>query len=182
MSKEHTILINRCKKGDEKAMMQIYDLYCEAMFHIACRYLNNEDAKDAMQDSFLKAFAKLDTFKEDYTFGAWLKRIVINQCIDELKKKRLEFTDADITSLSIEDETNAWHFDTEISKAQIITAIEKLPRKHQVVVKLYLIEGYDHEEISTILDIPIKTSRTHLRRGRLQLRELLKTHYNETGY
>ncbi|WP_298904719.1 RNA polymerase sigma factor [uncultured Psychroserpens sp.] len=182
MSKEHTILINRCKKGDEKAMMQIYDLYCDAMYQIACRYLNKEDAKDAMQDSFLKAFAKLESFKEDYTFGAWLKRIVIHQCIDELKKKRLAFTDSDIANLTIEDESNGWDFDTEISKEQIKAAIEKLSNKHQVVVKLYLIEGYDHDEISKILDIPVKTSRTHLRRGRLKLQELLKTHYNETGY
>ncbi|WP_298898843.1 RNA polymerase sigma factor [uncultured Psychroserpens sp.] len=182
MSKAHTILINRCKKGDEKAMMRIYDLYCDAMYQIACRYLNEEDAKDAMQDSFLKAFAKLENFTERYTFGSWLKRIVINQCIDQLKKKRLEFVASEISDLSIEGDDNNWDFDSEITKQHILDAIEKLPSKHQVVVKLYLIEGYDHEEISSIIDIPIKTSRTHLRRGKLQLKNLLKTHYNETGY
>ena len=182
MSKDHNILIKRCKKGDDKAMMQIYDLYCDAMYHIACRYLNDEDAKDAMQESFLKAFSKLDNFSPDFTFGAWLKRIVINQCIDELKKKRLEFIETDVIHLKIEDDTNDWAFSSEISKQHILTAIETIVDKYKVVVKLYLIEGYDHEEISSILDIPIKTSRTHLRRGRLQLQELLKTHYNEARY
>ncbi|MEH6535639.1 MAG: RNA polymerase sigma factor [Psychroserpens sp.] len=182
MSKTHSILINRCKKGDEKAMMQIYDMYCDAMYQISCRYLNEEDAKDAMQESFIKAFNKLNSFTEDFTFGSWLKRIVINHCIDELKKKRLEFVESEITNLSIEDNENDWNFDAAITKQQVFDAIGKLPSKHQIVVKLYLIEGYDHEEISNIIDIPIKTSRTHLRRGRIQLQELLKTHYNEARY
>jgi RNA polymerase sigma-70 factor (ECF subfamily) len=182
MSKDHNILIKRCKTGDEKAMLQIYDLYCDAMYHIACRYLNEEDAKDAMQESFIKAFSKLDQFSPEFTFGSWLKRIVINHCIDDLKKKRLEIIETDVINLTIEDAANDWMCSSEISKHQVLAAIENLPNKHQVVVKLYLIEGYDHEEISSILDIPIKTSRTHLRRGRLQLRDLLKTQYNEARY
>ncbi|MFT4804608.1 MAG: RNA polymerase sigma factor (sigma-70 family) [Psychroserpens sp.] len=182
MSKDHNILIKRCKAGNEKAMLQIYDLYCDAMYHVACRYLNEEDAKDSMQESFIKAFSKLDSFSPDFTFGSWLKRIVINQCIDHLKKKRLEFMETDVINLPMEEDANDWMFSSEISKQDILDAIEKLPTKHQTVVKLYLIDGYDHEEISSILDIPIKTSRTHLRRGRLQLRDLLKTQYNEARY
>jgi RNA polymerase sigma-70 factor (ECF subfamily) len=94
----------------------------------------------------------------------------------------LEIIETDVINLTIEDAANDWMFSSEISKHQVLAAIENLPNKHQVVVKLYLIEGYDHEEISSILDIPIKTSRTHLRRGRLQLRDLLKTQYNEARY
>ncbi|MDG5492076.1 RNA polymerase sigma factor [Psychroserpens sp. SPM9] len=182
MPKTQTILIQRCKKGDDKAMMQIYDLYCEAMYRIACRYLNDEDAKDAMQESFIKAFHKIDHFTENFTFGVWLKRIVINHCIDELKKKRLLFEDSDVYNLTMETDANNWDFDAEITKQQILDAIEKLPSKYKIVVKLYLIEGYDHKEISGILEIPVQTSRTHLRRGRLQLRDFLKTHYNEARY
>ncbi|WP_299334321.1 sigma-70 family RNA polymerase sigma factor [uncultured Psychroserpens sp.] len=181
MSKANAILIDRCKKGDEAAMMQLYDLYCDAMFQIACRYLNEEDAKDAMQDSFLKAFTKLDSYQSDFTFGVWLKRIVINQCIDQLKKKRLNFIESELNDLTIEDDNN-WEFHSEITKQQVLNAIEKLSNKYQIVVKLYLIEGYDHEEISSILDIPKQTSRTHLRRGRLQLQNLIKTYYNEARY
>ena len=181
MSKDHNFLIERCKKGDEKAMMQIYDAYCDAMFQISCRYLNDEDAKDAMQDSFIKAFSNIESYQPEFTFGSWLKRIVINQCIDQLKKKRLEFVETDLISLKIEDE-NDWTFSSEISKQQVLSAIETLDHKYQVVVKLYLIEGYDHEEISSILEIPVKTSRTHLRRGKLKLRDLLKIQYNEARY
>lgn len=164
------------------AQMQLYDQYCNAMFTVACRYLNNEeDAKDAMQEGFLKAFINLDDYKPEATFGAWLKRIVINQCLDVLKKNKVEFSTVEISELKIVDGDD-WSFDSNINKNDILNAIEQLNEKHKVVVTLYLIEGYDHAEISEILDIPIKTSRTHLRRGKLKLQELLKQKYNEARY
>jgi RNA polymerase sigma factor (sigma-70 family) len=182
MSKEINLLIKLCKKGNPKAQMQVYTLYCEAMFFITSRYLKNEEeAKDAMQECFLKAFSKLETYTEVITFGAWLKRIVINHCIDVLKKKQLETVSLESYPLEIIDDDN-WDFEVEISKEMILSAIENLHQKHQLVVKLYLIEGYDHTEISEILEIPIKTSRTHLRRGKLQLQELLKTEKYEARY
>lgn len=178
---DHTLL-KRCKKGNEMAQMQIYDSYCNAMFNIACRYLKNqEDAKDAMQDGFLKAFLTIETYKPQATFGAWLKRIIINQCLDVLKKNKLEFAAVEVSELQIIDEDN-WNFDSTITKHQIITAIETLNEKYKIVVKLYLIEGYDHKEISEILEIPVKTSRTHLRRGKLKLQTILKQNYNEARH
>ena len=182
MSKEINLLIKRCKKGNQKAQMQVYNLYSEAMFFIASRYLKNEEAaKDAMQEGFLKAFLKLEFYTEKTTFGAWLKRIIINHCIDVLKKNELETVSLDKYSLEIIDEEN-WNFDIEITKDFILSALEKLNLKHQIVVKLYLIEGYDHQEIAEILEIPIKTSRTHLRRGKLQLKELLKPQKHEARH
>lgn len=182
MPKEHSLIIKKCRNGNAKAQMKIYDLYCGAMFNITCRYLKNkEDAKDVMQEGFLKAFTSIDKYKETHTFGAWLKRIMINQCIDTLRKQKVEFLDTDVEQLEVFDDVT-WDFDITISKKCILENIEKLVQKHKVVVKLYLIEGYDHEEISQILEIPIKTSRTHLRRGKLQLKQLLKTKHNETRY
>lgn len=178
MSKENHLLIHQCKKGNRKAQMQLYDQYCEAMFSIACRYLPDEEAKEAMQEAFLKALLSVQKFDMNVTFGAWLKRIVIHQCVDELRKKKLETTSIESFSLEISDDED-WMFDAQISKKQILDAIEKLPIKHKLVVKLYLLEGYDHTEISEILGIAVKTSRTQLRRGKLQLRELLKVHLNE---
>lgn len=181
MPKEINLLIHQCKKGNQKAQMQVYDLYCEAMYTVACRYLSDEEAKDAMQEAFLKAFLKIDSYVKTATFGSWLKRIVINQCIDELKKRKLETVYVDKYSLEVIDDDD-WMFDIVISKQEIIDAIEELSKTYQLVVKLYLIEGYDHTEISEILKIPIKTSRTQLRRGKLQLRELLKLKKNEARY
>ncbi|MFY0628811.1 MAG: RNA polymerase sigma factor [Flavobacteriaceae bacterium] len=182
MSKEIHLLIEQCKKGNQKAQLQIYNLYCEAMFFIACRYLKNEEeAKDAMQEGFLKAFLKIDVNVKEQALGSWLKRIVINQCIDILKKKKLETVSLENSPLEIIDDDN-WTFDTEITKEDILKAIEKLTKKHQLVINLYLIEGYNHTEISEILNIPIKTSRTHLRRGKLQLQEFLKEKRHEARY
>lgn len=174
MSKELNFLILKSKKGNQRAQIKLYDLFCEAMFFISCRYLKNEEeAKDAMQDAFLKAFLNLESYKEDTSFGSWLKKIVINTCIDTLKKKKIETISLDNYPLEVLDD-NDWNFDVKIDKKEIIEAIEKLKIKYQLVVKLYLIEGYDHSEISEILNIPIKTSRTQLRRGKMELRNLLK--------
>ena len=175
MSKELNLLIKNSKRGNQKAQIKLYDLFSEAMFFISYRYLKNEEeAKDTMQDAFLKAFLSLDTFKEDTSFGSWLKRIVINTCIDKLKKKSIETVSLENYPLEVLDD-NDWNFDVKIDRIEIIDAIESLKTKYQLVVKLYLLEGYDHSEISEILKIPIKTSRTQLRRGKLELRNLLKT-------
>lgn len=179
MSKEIQFLVKQSKKGSKKAQMQLYDLHCKAMFAIACRYIkNDEEAKDSMQDGFLKAFMSLDSFIEGTNFSSWLKKIIINTCLDALKKKRL-------VTISLDDEpimltaVEHWNFDTRISKAQILEAIDNLSDKYQIVVKLYLLEGYDHSEISEILNIPIKTSRTQLHRGKIALQKSLK--YKEYG-
>ena len=176
-----TKLIKLCKKGNEVAEMQLYDTYAQAMFTIACRYLNEEDAKDAMQDGFLKAFRNIEKYEPEFTFGAWLKRIIINQCLDVLKRNKLEFDEIEVSGLQIINDDD-WNFESTITKAEILFAISQLNEKYKIVVQLYLLEGYDHQEISEILEIPIKTSRTHLRRGKLKLQDLLKQKYNEARY
>lgn len=182
MPTNHQLLIEKCKKGDERAQLQLYDNYCDAMFAVACRYLkDSEEAKDAMQESFLKAFLKLDSFEATISFGAWLKRIVINQCIDVLKQKKLATISMEHIPLEIVDDED-WNFDTTITKQQIEAAVDSLPEKYSLVVKLYLMEGYDHTEISEILNIAVKTSRTQLRRGKLLLREKLNKKIHEARY
>jgi RNA polymerase sigma factor (sigma-70 family) len=171
-------LIKKCRAGDQKSQIQVYDLYCEAMYNIAYRYLGSEeDAKDATQDGFLKAFTRLNQFNGKFSFGSWLKRIIINQCIDKIKRIEIETIELD-GEIEILDDDN-WEVDISITKEFILETISKLPQKYQVVLKMYLIEGFDHHEISTILKIPLKTSRTHLRRGKLKLKELLKESKNE---
>lgn len=182
MQNQINSLIKACKKGNQIAQMQVYDQYAQAMFTIACRYLKDEEeAKDVMQEGFLKAFMNIENYRPEATFGAWLKRIIINQSLDVLKKRKLEFSATEVETLEIIEDDN-WEFDSSITKQDIIKAIEQLNRKHKIVVQLYLIEGYDHQEISEILNIPIKTSRTHLSRGKAKLRDLLKLRYNEARY
>lgn len=183
MSEKINLLIKKCICGDQKAQMHLYDLYCEAMYYIACRYLLDEDeAKDAMQEGFLKAFMKLESYTDQTSFGAWLKKIIINQCIDVLKKKKLETISIEENILEVIDNDSSWEYELEITKEAIIDAINNLSEKYKLVLQLYLIEGYDHSEISEITGLPVKTSRTHLRRGKYLLRELLNKKKYETGY
>jgi len=175
MSKEIDLLILESKKGNKKAQIKLYDLFSEAMFFISFRYLKNEEeAKDAMQDGFLKAFLNIENYTSEASFGAWLKRIIINTCIDILKKRQIQTVSLEVESFEISTEED-WNFNSLITKETIVEAVEKLDLKYQLVVKLYLLEGYDHSEISEILNIPVKTSRTRLRRGKLALQKTLKT-------
>ena len=98
-------IVEDCKKNDAKAQMQLYDMYCDAMFIIAQRYVkDNFVAEDMMQDAFIKVFKNIDSFKGEVAVGAWIKRIVINQCIDYLKKKKMELVSIEEKQLTIADD------------------------------------------------------------------------------
>ncbi|GLB50818.1 RNA polymerase sigma factor [Neptunitalea lumnitzerae] len=177
-------IIEKCKKNDRKAQLQLYNSYCEGMFHVAYRFLKSvEDAEDAMQESFIKAFKKLHQYHGDVTFGAWLKKIVINHCIDQLKyekKQLVSLEDQLLEPIQHEEEVISESLVIEI-KEHILEAIDKLSDKYRLVVLLYLVEGYDHKEISEILDITETASRTKLLRGKRKLQEYLKVYSNGIG-
>lgn len=176
-------LISKCRKNDRKAQLQLYKQYCDAMFIISNRYLHRvEDAEDAMQEGFIKAFQRIAHYKGEVTFGAWLKRIIINTCLDKIRASKQSFVGLDEQHLNIVEDTNDWYVEDHISKEDIKSAIYQLQDKYKYVLLLYLIEGYDHEEISEILSISTTASRTQLFRGKKKLQNLLKTIYHGTGY
>jgi RNA polymerase sigma-70 factor, ECF subfamily len=167
-------IIKDCKQNNAKAQMQLYDMYCQAMFAIAQRYVKDSFvAEDVMQDAFIKIFKNIQSFKGEVTIGAWIKRIVINQCIDYLKKKRIELVSIEETALTIADDGD-WTVKEEVSINIVTTAINSLPEKYKVVLNLYLIEGYDHQEIAKVLNITEVNSRSQLMRGKNKLRGQLK--------
>jgi len=167
-------IVEDCKQNNSKAQIQLYDLYCEAMFIIALRYVkDNFVAEDMMQDAFIKVFKNIKSFKGEVTIGAWIKRIVINQCIDYLKKKRIELVSIEEKELTIADDGD-WTVKEEVSTDIVTSAINSLPEKYKVVLNLYLIEGYDHQEIAQVLNITEVTSRTQLMRGKNKLKGQLK--------
>ena len=177
-----TNLIDQCKKRNRKAQLQLYNKYCNGMFIVARRFMkSDEDAEDAMQDAFIKAFQKLNQFKGEVTFGAWLKRIVVHTCIDKLKLQKMEFLPLEESYMNVVDgEDDSWLVADHISLEQVKTCIDVLPDKYRFVVMLYLMEGYDHQEISGILGISQVASRSQLMRGKKKLKELLKTEKNGT--
>jgi len=178
----HSEIIEQCKKHDRRAQLKLYNQYCGAMYTIAYRFMkNSHDAEDAMQEAFIKAFKKIDSFKGEVTFGAWLKKIVIHTSIDMLKSVKLDFADVDENYLKVVSDDN-WEVDDQISIEEVKSAISQLPQKYELVLSLFLIEGYDHSEISLILDITEVNSRTQLLRGKKKLKESLKQISYGTGY
>jgi len=168
----HQEIIDQCREGSQKAQFQLYKLYYRPMFSICMRLINNAtEAEDVMQEAFLNAFTKIDSYKGEVSFGAWLKRIVINRSLDYLKKRKVKFEEINEKTNQLPD------YQMEIKEVNmdvIKDAIQNLPDGYRVVLSLFLIEGYDHEEISEILGISNSNSRTQYLRAKNKLRELLK--------
>ena len=171
----HKNLIDRCKKGDSAAQFEIYKLYHKAMYNSCLRLLNNSyDAEDVMQEAFLKAFKKLDSFSGEVSFGAWLKRIVINQSLDFLRKRKIDFAELPAHSEIAESNAEPVLENPQEMLAQIRQAMRKLPQGYRLILSLYLLEGYDHDEIAEIFSITPSGSRSQLSRAKAKLKLLLK--------
>lgn len=174
-------IVEKCRQNDRKAQLKLYNQYCNGMLIVAQRFVKNTmEAEDVVQESFIKAFAKLEQYKAEVTFGAWLKRIVINKSIDALKSNKQRLVDLEDLQLKVVDEDDDWNVDSTLTIDEVKVAIQKLPEKYKYVVMLYLIEGYDHQEISEILNISEVASRTQLSRGKTKLKELLNLDNNGT--
>lgn len=173
----HQELIEACKKGNTKAQFEIYKLYYKAMYNTSLRIINNAtEAEDIMQESFLKAFKKINTYKEEVSFGAWLKRIVVNSSLDALKKRKLDVDPLDYHTIAVSDENQENQVSDAAQKlAEVKQAIHVLPDNYRILITLYLIEGYDHEEISQIMGITNAAVRTGYSRARKKLQEMLNT-------
>ncbi|MEO0898353.1 MAG: RNA polymerase sigma factor [Bacteroidota bacterium] len=166
-------LIELCKKGDRRAQHQIYQRYLRAMSRVAYRITGNEmEAEDVIQEAFIRAFRNLANFKGEATFGAWLKRIVVNTSINHVKRRKAEFVPFEPERMEIPEE-HVPRYVSSYSMATIKEAIEQLPDGYKTVFSLYLFEGYDHQEIGNILNISEATSKSQFSRAKKKLRELL---------
>lgn len=168
----HDSLIRECREGNRRAQKQLYDLYCRAMFNLAYRIMNNrEDAEDILQDTFIDCFRNLESFRFESTFGAWLKRILVNKCINQIKKKKidLELYDSLPSDGFYENDNDEENYDV----SGIIKAIELLPDGYRIILTLYLLEGYDHEEIAQILGISESTSKSQYSRAKEKIRNII---------
>lgn len=175
-------VVKKCKANDRTAQLQLYRKYCDGMFIVAMRFVKNtDDAEDVLQESFIKAFQKLHQFKGDVTFGAWLKRIVINKSIDFLKSKKDNVVALDEGYMQVVEDDNNWNVPSTISIEQVRSAIDDLQSKYKYVVLMFLLEGYDHQEIAQVLNISESACRTRLLRGKGHLKELLKEKKYGTG-
>ncbi|WP_339713147.1 RNA polymerase sigma factor [uncultured Kriegella sp.] len=169
-------LIQLCLKNDQSAQMEIYNRYFRAMYNTAFRIIKkNDEAEDVMQESFLSAFTKLHTFKGEVAFGAWLKRIVINNSIKsyrEQQKMNQVALESIIHKVKDNDVVISQSF-TELKAQKVMETMGKLKENYRISLTLYLIEGYDYEEISSIMNISYANCRTTISRAKESLRKKL---------
>jgi RNA polymerase sigma factor (sigma-70 family) len=172
---KHFDLVARCKQGNKAAYYELYKLYSKAMYNVAFRIVNNVDeANDILQEAFLDAFTRIKDFRQETTFGAWVKQIVIHRSISFLRKRKTEFVDLDETNVEDLAEQEPDEDETEYKIERIKEAMLLLPDASRIIISLFLLEGYDHEEIGQVLGISINSSRTQFLRAKKKLIEILK--------
>lgn len=173
------MLVEQCIKGDKTAYRLLYERYARAMYNTALRITNNTaDAEDVLQEAFIDAFLQISSFRQQSTFGAWIKQIVVFKSIGLIKKKRLLLVELEPDN---EERLQADEHDEEsleLNVNAIKQALQLLPDGYRTVLTLYLLEGYDQEEIANIMQVAPSTVRTQYIRGKQKLLGLLKKKEN----
>ncbi len=176
----HQNLIEDSKRGSDRARYELYQLYSKAMFNVCYRFMNNrEDAEDMLQEVFLQAFTKLDHFRFESGFGTWLKTIAIRTCINAIKKRKLDLVYCE--EIYDQDTSEELANDVELTVDKVLKAMEELPEGGRIVFSLYLLEGYDHGEISQILGITESTSKSQFMRAKRRVQDILRNEQMQTA-
>ncbi len=170
MSNNEQDLIKACAKGDGKAQKVLYDQYSRTMFGICLRYSSNYDeAKDVLQDGFIKVFSKISQFSFSGSFEGWMKRIFVNTALENYRNTKQFLNHSDVAVAN----NNPYHdhIIENISQKEILILLNNMAPGYRAVLNLYIIEGYSHAEIGQMLGISEGTSKSQLSRARVLLQE-----------
>lgn len=166
-------VVERCKKGDVRAFRELYDAYSAAMYNICLRMTNNvSDAEDTLQEAFIQVHKNIHKLERDNSVTAWIKRIVVNHCLNTLRKKKVYFEDVDEVEVMTEDGIDEAQFTWTV--AAVKSAIHGLPHGYRTVLNLYLFEEYSHREIAEMLSITESTVKTQYMRAKEKVRQIVK--------
>lgn len=165
-------LLDKCLKKERKAQKELYQIYFGYALKICLRYANDkEEAIELVNDGFMKIFTKLHLYQSNYTFKAWLGRIMINTAIDFYRSK--------IKKLNMENLENVGEFEEQenilsgLQYQDIVKLVQKLSLAYRTVFNLFVIDGFSHTEISEKLSISVGTSKSNLFKARQQLKEMI---------
>ncbi|QSE96888.1 RNA polymerase sigma factor [Fulvivirga lutea] len=166
-------LIERCVKGDRKAQKELYDRHVSAMLVVALRYSKaRQEAEDIIQESFIKVFDKIKTYKGESDIKYWIKRIVVNTALNHQRSKLYMFPMVDVEGMHndfySEISLSSYHF------KELLQMIQELPTGCQAIFNLYAIEGYNHQEIAEMLNISVGTSKSQYSRAKMLLKERIE--------
>ena len=168
LHKNYSSLIAKAKKGNRRAEQELFELFAPKMLSICRQYVkNNNLAEEVMLTGFLKVFTHLGNYGAHGSFEGWIRRIMVNESISQLRKdKKLLFKD----DVEIENSmSQVAYVETELEVAEIQLLIDKLPDGYKTVFVLYAVEGYKHGEIAELLQISESTSKTQLLKARRML-------------
>src|SRR5690625_3204333 len=165
-------ILERVKRKDRNAQRILYEAYAPVLMGIGMRYMNHvQEADDMVAEAFIKIFTRIGTFKEKGSFEGWMKRIMINECLMQIRINQrqhlhlpIDEVEVDIAPLAID----------KISEEVVIRRIKALPERDRTVFNLDAIDGYKHREIAEILDISIHTSKSQRIMAKRRLQQLLK--------
>jgi RNA polymerase sigma-70 factor (ECF subfamily) len=173
-NKEHVdrALIRRCLDGEPRAQKELYERYSGKMYALCLRYCDNRDtAKDMLQEGFVRVFRSLANFRHEGSFEGWMKRIMVNQCIEQYRKEQSDPWFSDVQEahhIGVDD-----HAFSRLGMQDLMRAVQSLPRGYRTVFNLYAIEGYTHKEIGNQLGISENTSKTQLLKARNMLKRII---------
>jgi RNA polymerase sigma-70 factor (ECF subfamily) len=169
---EDTDLIKECISGERRAQKQLYDKYSAKMYAVCIRYMgNSDDASDILQDGFIKVYKNLEKFRGEGSFEGWLRRIFANTAIEQLRKKKLNFSTSDKEE---QIEFKAPGAIDKLSEKDLLKIVSELSPGYRTVFNMYVVEGYGHKEIAEIMNISEGTSKSQLARARMILQEKVK--------
>ncbi len=180
------LLIEGCRRGNRASQLKLYEHFYSYGLSITLRYSKNrEEALEILNDSFLKAFLKIDQYDSDYPFKPWLRRILINSSID-YHRKYSRLNEKIESSPNTELATASYNFALDnLEFDDLIIVLQKLSPAYRLVFTLYVVEGFKHHEIAEKLNISIGSSKSNLAKARIKLKSILQsshsTHYKKEG-
>jgi RNA polymerase sigma-70 factor (ECF subfamily) len=171
-------LIKECVKGNAKAQRFLFDKFAPKMLTVCIRYAKNKsDAEDVLQDAFIKVFNKISEFKNEGSLEGWIRRIMVNTSLDQIRKNSKFSNDTDLEAVSYKLENNDFTFENLVSE-DLLKLINSMPNGYRIVFNMFAIEGYSHQEIASTLGVTENTSKSQYLRARNFLKkELEKTHF-----
>lgn len=171
-------IIKACIKGDRKAQKELYSVFADKMYVLCLRYTKDEDeAKDILQDGFIKVFTKLKQFNNKGSFEGWIRRIIVNTALEKFRDKNYLFA-VNMESNYEAGEKEYDHILSDIAANDLLKLVQELSPQYRMVFNLYAIEGFSHKEICEKLDIKEGTSKSNLSRAREILKEKIKDYYS----
>lgn len=166
-------LIKGCEAGDSRAQRVLYERFSGRMLSICMRYMGRRDkAEDVMINAFMKIFDKIGSYKAEGSFEGWMRRVVVNDCLSEIRKERNMYLEVSVEEVSEEPDFDL--LDGYLEAEDLLRMVEELPVGYRTVFNLYAIEGYSHKEIGEQLGISENTSKSQLSRARTLLQKCLK--------